>query len=97
LSNDLEQKTNDFKSVLIMAQQMGFRALMATKPTLKWFAIIGLIITIIGLVLSFFTFGGLLVFWIGILLMAFSLIALIYLWITDRFLAQPQRHPVPGR
>lgn len=80
-----------------MGQQMGFRALMTTKPTLKWFIIIGIIITIIGVILSFFVVGGLVLFWIGLLLTAFSLIALLYLWLTDRFLAQPQRHPVPRR
>jgi hypothetical protein len=76
---------------------MGFRALMATRPTLKWFIIIGFVITIIGVVLSFFTVGGLVLFWIGLLLTAFSLIALLYLWLTDRFLAQPKRHLSPRR
>ena len=83
--------------VLVMGQQMGFRALMATKPTLKWFIIIGIVITIIGVILSFFVVGGLVLFWVGLLLTAFSIIALIYLWLTERFLAQPQRHPVPRR
>ncbi len=82
---------------LVMGQQMGFRALMATKPTLKWFIIIGVVITIIGIILSFFVVGGLILFWIGLLLTAFSVIALLYLWLTDRFLAQPQRHPIPRR
>jgi membrane protein implicated in regulation of membrane protease activity len=79
-----------------MGQQMGFRALMATKPTLKWFIVIGFVITIIGVVLSFFIVGGWVLFWLGLLLTAFSLIALLYLWLTERFLARPQRHP-PSR
>jgi len=80
-----------------MGQQMGFRALMATKPTLKWFIIIGVVLSIIGIILSYFVVGGLVLFWIGLLLTAFSLIALIYLWLTERLLAKPQRHAVSRR
>ncbi|MHA2427230.1 MAG: hypothetical protein ACXADB_04295 [Candidatus Hermodarchaeia archaeon] len=80
-----------------MTQQMGFRVLVTTKPTLKWFAIIGLIIAIIGLFLSLFTVGGLILLFIGLLLLAFSLIALLYLWLTDRYLTPLQRHPPPRR
>jgi hypothetical protein len=71
---------------------MGFRALVVTKPTLKWFVIIGLIITIIGVMLSFFSIIGVIVMWVGLLLMAFSFIALLYLWLAERYLTKPERH-----
>lgn len=73
-----------------MSSQMGFRALLATKPTLKWFVVIGVIIAVIGILLSFVTFGGILIFWVGLILISFSVIALVYLWLTERFLAQPR-------
>ena len=94
---ELEQKNDTCWSVKIMGRQMGFRALMVTKSTLKWFAIIGLIITLIGVIISFFSFNGLIVVWIGLLLVAFSFIALLYLWLTDRYLAKPHRDRIPQR
>ena len=74
---ELEHQNNAFWGVKIMGQQMGFRALIATKPTLKWFALIGFIITVIGIIISFFSFNGLIVVAIGLLLVAFSFIALV--------------------
>lgn len=77
-----------------MSSQMGFRALLATKSTLKWFIVIGIILVILGVIISFFAFGGLVVFWIGVTLIAFSAIALMYLWLTEKYLPGPQTDPV---
>ncbi len=76
---------------------MSFRALMETKPTLKWFILIGIIIVIIGTLLSFFTVIGVLIAWIGILLILFSVVILLYLWLTERYLPQPSMDRVSLR
>jgi hypothetical protein len=72
-----------------MTGPMSFRALMDTKPTLKWFIIIGLIIVIFGVLLSFISVLGVIIAWIGFFLIGLSVIALIYLWLTERYLPQP--------
>ncbi len=77
-----------------MSSQMGFRALLATKSTLKWFIVIGVVLVILGVIISFFIFVGLVVFWIGVTFIAFSAIALIYLWLTEKYLPGPQTDPV---
>ncbi|MFX1564414.1 MAG: hypothetical protein ACFFCH_00320 [Promethearchaeota archaeon] len=77
-----------------MPEQLSFRSLMETKPTLKWFIVIGIIIIIAGILLSFISFGGIVVIWIGLILIAFSLISLLYLWLTERYLLQPRMDPV---
>lgn len=73
---------------------MGFRALLATKSTLKWFIVIGILLIVLGLIISFFAFGGIFVFWIGATFIAFSIIALLYLWLTDKYLPGPRTDPV---
>ncbi len=70
---------------------------MSTRPTLMWFILIGFVVVIIGIILSFFFFGGILVFWIGVILVAFSIIALLYLWLTEAFLTKPRTGPNPCR
>jgi hypothetical protein len=72
-----------------MTGQMSFRALLDTKPTLKWFIVIGIILIILGVVLSFISILGIILAWIGIFLMMLSVIALFYLWVTERYLPQP--------
>ena len=72
-----------------MSGQLGFRALLDTKPTLKWFIVIGIIMIVLGVVLSFFSIFGIILAWIGIFLMVLSVFALFYLWFTDRYLPQP--------
>lgn len=76
---------------------MGFRALFATKSTLKWFVIIGLVIVVIGVLLSFVTFAGIILIWLGFFLITISIIILLYLWLTDQYLPQPRTDPVPRR
>ena len=68
---------------------MSFRALMQTKPTLKWFILIGIIMVIIGILLSFLSIAGIVLAWIGIFLIALSVIILLYLWLTEKYLPQP--------
>lgn len=80
-----------------MAHQTGLQALIVTKSTLKWFVIIGVIIAIVGFVLSFFIFGGVMIFWVGVLLIGFAVVGLLYLWLTDKYLTKPQRHTIPRR
>ncbi len=71
---------------------------MQTKPTLKWFIIIGVIIVIIGILLSFLSVAGIMLAWIGIFLIALSIIILLYLWLTERYLPQPSMDRVsPGK
>ncbi len=77
-----------------LSGQMGFRALMQTKPTLKWFIVIGIVILVIGILLSFVSIVGILIAWIGVLLVGFSVIALFYLWLTDKYLPQPSMERV---
>jgi hypothetical protein len=72
-----------------MTGQMGFRVLLDTKPTLKWFIVIGFIMIVLGVVLSFFSILGIILAWIGIFFMMLSVIALFYLWVTERYLPQP--------
>ncbi len=72
-----------------MTGQMSFRALFDTKPTLKWFIVIGIIMIILGVLLSLVNVIGLILAWIGIFLMGLSVIALFYLWATERYLPQP--------
>jgi len=68
---------------------MSFSGLMQTKSTLKWFIVIGIIIVILGFIISFVNLVGIIIAWIGILLIAFSIIVLFYLWFTERYLPQP--------
>ncbi len=76
---------------------MSFRSLMNTKPTLKWFIVIGIIMIIIGILLSFMSFSGILLIWIGIFFIALSLIILLYLWLTERYLPQPSMNRVTSQ
>ncbi|MHA2406165.1 MAG: hypothetical protein ACXADB_07685 [Candidatus Hermodarchaeia archaeon] len=73
-----------------MTGQMSFRALLDTKPTLKWFIVIGIIMIILGVLLSFVSIIGIILAWIGIFLTMLSVIALFYLWFTERYLPQPR-------
>ncbi|MFX1282778.1 MAG: hypothetical protein ACFFB5_03950 [Promethearchaeota archaeon] len=75
-----------------MSKKYEFQALIATRPTLKWFILIGIGIMIIGLFIIMFIspFIGYLVLWAGIIIVTLSLIALLFLWFSDRILPQPK-------
>lgn len=77
-----------------MAGHLSFRGLMETKPTLKWFIVIGIIIVILGVLLSFVSVVGVVITWIGVLLIALSVIILLYLWFTEKLLPQPSMERV---
>lgn len=68
---------------------MGYRALIESKSTLKWFIVIGIILVLLGVLVSFVSPFAIFVIWIGIALIALSFIILLYLWLTDKLLPQP--------
>lgn len=72
-----------------MSGQMGFRALIETRSTLKWFIVIGIILIIVGVLVSFVSPFAIFIIWAGIALIALSFIILLYLWLTDKLLIQP--------
>jgi CHASE2 domain-containing sensor protein len=72
-----------------MSGQMGYRALIQTRSTLKWFIVIGIILLVVGILVSFVSPLAIFIIWIGIALIALSFIILLYLWLTDKLLPQP--------
>ena len=77
-----------------MSGQIGYRALIETRSTLKWFIVIGIILIVIGVLVSFVSPLAILIIWIGIALIALSFIILLYIWLTDKLLPQPSRDRV---
>ncbi len=73
----------------IMSGQIGYRALIETRSTLKWFIVIGIILIVIGVLVSFVSPLAILIIWLGIALIALSFIILLYIWLTDKLLPQP--------
>jgi hypothetical protein len=73
---------------------MGYRALIQTRSTLKWFIVIGIILLVVGILVSFVSPLAIFIIWIGIALIALSFIILLYLWLTDKLLPQPSRDRV---
>ncbi|MFX0049917.1 MAG: hypothetical protein ACFFAJ_13525 [Candidatus Hodarchaeota archaeon] len=75
-----------------MSGEYEARGLIATRPTLKWFIVIGIVIVIIGILIYeiLFPFIGFILFWLGFAIISLSLITLLFLWLSDRILPKPK-------
>ncbi len=71
-----------------MGGEFEIRGLIATFSTLKWFIVIGIIITIIGVLFIQFevTMIGVILLWVGATISLLSIIALFFFWLVDRVL-----------
>ena len=79
--------------VILLSKEYELHAFIATRPTLKWFIVIGLIVAVFGIVFHWLNFLliSVLLIWGGFSIIALSSLALIFLWLSERILPPPRR------
>jgi len=67
------------------------RAFAATRPTLKWFIVIGFVIAVIGGLVTWIVSPaiGIILLWLGLAIASISMVTLLFLWLSDRMLPHP--------